>query len=268
MGRSVGGRPILSAPNELPPVRLGCVRYLNARPLIHGWPGDVRFDHPAALCRQLAAGEVDVALVSSFEYLRNPIYSIVDGVAIASDGPVYSVILAHLGEVEALREVVIDPASATSINLLRCLLALRGLAPDFVTAGEIEAGRGRLLIGDQAIGFRREMAATYGTMDLGQEWKRQTGLPFVYALWLIRPEFQARRQIAEALRSLAKQNRARLDTVIHAQPEDERAFCRFYFRDCLRFTFAEEEKRGFHRFAELCVGEKLLPSIPPIRELV
>ena len=54
----------------------------------------MRFDHPSTLCRQLAAGELDVALVSSFEYLRNPIYSIVDRVAIASDGPVFSVILA------------------------------------------------------------------------------------------------------------------------------------------------------------------------------
>ena len=49
---------------------------------------------------ELAAGELDVALVSSFEYLRNPIYSIVDRVAIASDGPVFSVILAHLGPIE------------------------------------------------------------------------------------------------------------------------------------------------------------------------
>jgi CofH subfamily radical SAM domain protein len=97
-GRRVGRRrPILSAPNELPPVRIGCVGYLNARPLITAGRVEVRFDHPAALCQQLAAGELDVALVSSFEYLRHPIYSIVDGVAIASNGPVYSVILAHLG---------------------------------------------------------------------------------------------------------------------------------------------------------------------------
>ncbi len=258
----------MSAPNELPPVRLGCVRYLNARPLIHGWPGEVRFDHPAALCRQFAVGDLDVALVSSFEYLRNPIYSIVDGVAIASSGPVYSVILAHLGEIEALREVVADPASLTSTNLLRCLLGQRGLAPEFTGAGEIEPGRGRLLIGDRAIRFRQESGPRYQIIDLGEEWKRQTGLPFVYALWLIRPEFQPQRQIAEALRSLGNENRARLETVIDAQPERERAFCRFYFRDCLRFTFGEEEKRGFHRFAELCVRQKLLPSAPPIRDLV
>ncbi|MBO0696299.1 MAG: hypothetical protein J2P56_09395, partial [Verrucomicrobia bacterium] len=69
-------------------LRIGCVKYLNARPLIHGWDGEVDFDHPSALCNKLAAGKLDVALVSSFEFLRNPIYRIVDHISISSDGPV------------------------------------------------------------------------------------------------------------------------------------------------------------------------------------
>ena len=88
-----------SAPEVRDSPRLGCVKYLNARPLIYGWPGEVRFDHPAVLCDLLAANQLDLALVSSFEYLRNPIYSIVDGVSIASHGPVYSVFVAHRGAI-------------------------------------------------------------------------------------------------------------------------------------------------------------------------
>ena len=42
-------------------LRVGCVQYLNAQPLIYGWQGPVIFDHPSSLCRQLAAGELDVA---------------------------------------------------------------------------------------------------------------------------------------------------------------------------------------------------------------
>jgi len=49
-------------------LRIGCVKYLNARPLIYGWSGAVDFDHPAALCRKLEHGDLDVALVSSLEY--------------------------------------------------------------------------------------------------------------------------------------------------------------------------------------------------------
>lgn len=249
-------------------LRLGCVKYLNARPLIRGWEGQVCFDHPSALCRQLAAGELDVALLSSFEYLRHPIYSVVDQVAVASDGPVFSVVLAHIGPVEELREVVIDPASETSVNLLRCLLGERGLAPAYVEKGELSATRGRLLIGDQAIRFREQAGDEVHFLDLGAAWKEQTGLPFAYALWLIRPEYAQKQEVAEALRDLARTNLAHLDEIIAEQPETERAFARFYFRECLRFSFGKAEQQGFQKFAETCAQQKLLPQLPPAPQLV
>src|ERR1041385_3117568 len=110
-------------------LRIGCVKYLNARPLIRGWPGDVEFDHPSALCQRLAKGQLDVALVSSFEFLRNPIYRIVDDVSVSSDGPVYSVVIAHRGEISEIKEIELDPASQTGVNLLRCLLTEFELSP-------------------------------------------------------------------------------------------------------------------------------------------
>src|SRR5438105_3962906 len=114
-------------------LRIGCVKYLNARPLIHGWSGAVDFDHPAALCRKLERGDLDVALVSSLEFLRRPIYQIVDGVSISSHGPVYSVIVAYQEELAHIQEIELDPASETSVALLRCLLARRGLNPRLVS---------------------------------------------------------------------------------------------------------------------------------------
>src|SRR5881396_876158 len=104
-------------------IRLGCVKYLNARPLVHGWPGKVVLDHPTALCEKLAGSELDIALVSSFEFLRNPIYRIVDGISISSDGPIYSVIVAHHGDISAVKEIELDRAAETSGNLLRCLMS-------------------------------------------------------------------------------------------------------------------------------------------------
>src|ERR1041384_4822918 len=110
-------------------LRIGCVKYLNARPLIHGWAGAVDFDDPAALCRKLECGDLDVALVSSLEFLRRPKYRIVDGISISSQGKVYSVIVAHGDELVDLQQIELDPASETSVALLRCLLAQRGLNP-------------------------------------------------------------------------------------------------------------------------------------------
>src|SRR5436853_1104847 len=155
-------------------LRIGCVKYLNARPLIHGWPGEVVLDHPSVLCRQIARGELDIALVSSFEFLRNPIYRIVDNVSISSAGPVYSVIVAHRGQVSELDEIELDPAAETSGNLLRCLLAKLNLAPRFIHAStsQITARRARLLIGDQAIRFRQHHRDEFRFWDLGEQWNK------------------------------------------------------------------------------------------------
>jgi chorismate dehydratase len=292
-------------------LRIGCVKYVNARPLIRGWPGNVEFDHPSALCQRLANGDLDVALVSSFEYLRNPIYRIVDGVSISSDGPVYSVVVAHCGEFSNVEEIVLDPASQTSVNLLRCLLGELGPKPrlfgnidlqsvrpaglqpadsaavqptESQTAENISAARtgsprricpvadtmpmfqaahcARLLIGDQAIQFRQKHAG-----EFGEQWKKLTGLPFVYALWLIRPEVADAKSIAQRLRKLRDKNLASLDALIAeavagvGDPGNRkmtRAFFTRYYRKNLRFNFGKKEKQGLQTFVDLCVRHGLL----------
>ena len=246
------------------PPRVGCVQYLNARPLIYGWEGPVHLDHPALLCRLLSKGELDVALVSSFEYLRNPIYSIVDGVAIGSDGPVYSVGVAHQAPMDQVTEIEIDPASETSANLLRGLLAERNLNPKLVLAsGSAKPERAQLLIGDQAIRFRQQHN-DYSFWDLGEEWRNQTDRPFVYALWLIRPEVPEPRQIADRLRALRDLNLGRMSDLIATEKEFDPEFCLHYYRDHLRFNFGEKEREGLGMFQTLCVKCGLLPG-PELR---
>ncbi|MEP6698665.1 MAG: menaquinone biosynthesis protein [Verrucomicrobiota bacterium] len=247
---------------EVEHLRVGCVKYLNAQPLIHGWPDEVVFDHPSALCRQLAAGALDVALVSSFEFLRHPIYQVVDDVSISSDGAVHSVFLAHTGELAEIGEIEIDPASGTSVNLLRCLLAERDLAPEFIDQSDsaVSTTRAKLLIGDQAIRFRQQYADDYRFWDLGLQWQQATQLPFVYALWLIRPEVAASEEIAERLRACRDENLRALDRVIAAQTDFPPEFCRFYWHDCLRYHFGAREKKGLSTFRELCEKHAILPA--------
>ncbi len=244
------------------PLRIGCVKYLNARPLIHGWPTDVVLDHPSALCAQLARGELDVALVSSFEFLRNPIYRIVDGISISSDGPVYSVVVAHLGEISAVEEIELDPAAETSGNLLRCLLSELKLWPRFVATSmsSLPKGTARLLIGDQAIRFRQERANEFQFWDVGEQWKKLMELPLVYALWLVRPEVVDPKLIADRLRALRDNNLAKIDNLIADEREFDRGFCDRYYREHLRFSFGEREKQGLRAFHELCQKHELLPK--------
>jgi chorismate dehydratase len=245
-------------------LRIGCVKYLNARPLIHGWPEKVIFDHPSTLCAKLAAGALDVALVSSFEFLRNPIYSLIDGLSISSAGAVYSVFVAHQGDFANLREISLDPASLTSVNLLRCLLAENNLMPQLVERSNTEkhlvsADRGGLIIGDQAIRFRQEHGARFRYWDLGEAWHRLASLPFVYALWLVRPGVPSPEVIANRLRAQLDQNLERLDEVIAASPDFDPAFCEHYYRECIQFAFGPREKEGLIAFQHLCEKHGILP---------
>jgi chorismate dehydratase len=244
-------------------LRIGCVKYLNARPLIHGWPGEVRFDHPSALCEHLASGALDVALVSSFEFLRNPVYTLVDGVSISSHGPVHSVFVAHTGTLAEIDEIEVDPASQTGVNLLRCLLAEMGLAPKFVVRSRliqraITPRLAKFFIGDQAIRFRDETENTFHFWDLGEEWQKRTQLPFVYALWLIRPEVSSPKAIADSLRALRDTNVRELDPLISAEREFSPDFCQYYLRECLRYQYGPQEKEGLSAFRKLCEKHQIL----------
>jgi len=244
------------------PLRIGCVKYLNARPLILGGPADVVLDHPSVLCAQLARGELDVALVSSFEFLRNPIYRIVDGISISSDGPVYSVVVAHVGEISAAEQIELDPAAETSGNLLRCLLSEFKLRPQFVatSTSSLAKVRARLLIGDQAVRFRQQHGNEFQFWDLGENWQKLVGVPFVYALWLLRPEVVDPKSVADRLRALRNKNLADIDNLIAAEKEFDRGFCGRYYREHLRFSFGEREKKGLRTFQELCQKHDLLPK--------
>lgn len=249
-------------------LRIGCVKYLNARPLITGWDGNAVLDHPSVLCAQLACGELDVALVSSFEFLRNPIYRIIDGVSISSDGPVYSVGVAYRGDFDDAKEIVLDPAAETSGNLLRCLAAELNLKPVIGSTSSAGNDSARLLIGDQAIRFRQRRGDDFRFWDLGEAWKKLRGLPFVYALWLVRPEVQNMKPVADRLRALRDQNLSHIDHVIARETEFEPEFCRRYYRENLRFNFGEEEKKGLLAFAELCQKHELLAKREFVLDLV
>jgi hypothetical protein len=108
---------------SLAPFRVGSVRYLNAVPLTRGLEEEVTFATPSELAGMLQRDELDAALVSVTEPLMHDRYDVLDSIAIASLGEVQSVFLAHRKPLKQITEVYCDPASLTSVNLLRVLLA-------------------------------------------------------------------------------------------------------------------------------------------------
>ena len=207
-------------------MRVGRIPYINCYPVYGAIDRDiVRLDGtlvtgvPSGLNARMAAGTLDVSVVSAVEYARDSgRYLLLPDLAISCDGPVRSVLLVSTRPAAELagRRVLVSRSSMTSVALLELLFQhVWGVTPEFVP-GDAEVsdlqdfGRdphdARLVIGDAALllhaGRRTSRpdetgpASAYAfEYDLGEEWKRWTGLPFVFAVWVA----QRKAPVREAL---------------------------------------------------------------------
>ena len=247
-----------------PHPRIGSVHYLNAAPLTFGIEDQIVFTTPARLAEMLRRDELDAALVSITEVLLHDRYDILADVAIACRGEVYSVLLAHKKPLAEVREVFCDPASLTSVNLLKVLLAERGLKPAFRPLESYAAAAEKdfvLLIGDPAIDFQRR-PHPHQIFDLGTGWLELTGLPFVFAVWALRrgvDQTSTRWQ----LRATQELGLRQLDQIIQERTEYDAAFRRDYFQKHIRYHLNAAEQRGIARFCDLLRQHGLGPVFSP-----
>jgi len=237
---------------SLAPFRVGSVSYLNAVPITRGLEEQVTFATPAGLAEMLRRDELDAALVSVVEVLFSGRYDILDGIAIASLGEVKSVLLAHRRPLEEVREVFCDPASLTSVQLLRVLLAERGLRPEFKPLADYDFAAlpdYALLIGDRALDLALG-PHSHALWDLGGAWYELTRLPFVYAVWALRRGINnttLKRQLREA-RDFGLDT---LDAIIAGRTDYTLDFRKDYLGWHIHYHLGADEKRGLARFMEL-----------------
>ena len=209
--------------------RLGIVSYTNVAPLHWGfepWAGAsfVR-GVPTELNRQLLAGEIDLTLVSSVEFLRHrDVLRALPDFSIATLGPVYSVTLFHWEPWTALsgKKIALTTDSATSVELLKALLRESGIDADFVPmTPDLETMLGScdaaLLIGDAAL---REAVAKRPVngrkpliTDLGSAWYDLTRLPFTFAVWASRKDRPPSELMVAKLRAAREQGLGHLAEV-------------------------------------------------------
>jgi chorismate dehydratase len=252
-------------------VRLGAVGYLNARPLtwaLDREPGrwQIRYDLPSVCSALLNAGEVDLGLVPSIDYLQAPDYRLVPGVGIGSRGPVASVALFARTSIEAVRRIALDTSSRTSVALVKVLCHHRfHIEPEFVPHDPDLGGMAResdaaLLIGDPALEAGPSPLGLH-KIDLGAEWTAMTGLPFIYAAWTGRhgaitpPDVRVLQDAqAEGVRSIEAiaVDYGRRDPVAVARAAA-------YLRDNVRYGLGPEEIAGLQLFLDYAAELKAAP---------
>ncbi len=254
-------------------VRLGAVSYLNARPLVYGLEGradlfSLRFDVPSRCAALLHAGGTDLGLIPTIEYLRGPApYRIVPDLGIISDGEVASVALFSRVPLTRVRRIGLDTSSRTSAVLTRVLCREAwGIEPDFAPlppdrAADAAGVDAALLIGDPAL-FLNHAAAGLTKIDLGSEWTRMTGLPFVWAFWAGRAGAVDAAGVA-ALQAARDGGVANSDAVAdrfcdRAGGSPRSDVCRRYLRENIKYTLGDREIAGLRRYYELAVAHGLV----------
>jgi chorismate dehydratase len=248
---------------SLAPFRVGSVPFLNAVPLTRGLEDQILFLPPSALAEKMRKDELDAGLVSVTEAILTDRYDILDGIAVASLGEVKSVFVAHRQPLEKIPEIACDPASLASLNLLKVLLAERGLKPKLTPLANYESAPNldaAFLIGDPAIEFARA-GHDHEIWDLGAAWFELTGLPFVYAVWALRriPNETLRRRLREA-KNFGLDT---LDYIISTQTQFDYDFRKDYLSWHIHYHLGADERRGLARFVELLRKHNLGPVYDP-----
>ncbi len=253
-------------------MRVGAVQYLNTKPLVHGLAAfglDVSFDLPSRLADRLANGQLDVALIPSIELFRGAGYRVVSDACIGCRGPVMSVRLFFRTQPGRVTRLAVDEGSRTSATLARVLLAERfGIHPAIeplpIGAGlDDTSADAVLLIGDRAIGSHR--GSFQLVWDLGDEWCRWQGLPFVFAVWAARADVSAD-DLAEiepllaAARNAGKANLAAIASVEAAAHGLTVPQCLSYLRDNLHYDLGPREREALSAFYGHAVTLELAPS--------
>lgn len=175
-------------------IRISAVKYANTYPFIYGLTEsgfdkkvELETDHPADCAAKLISGKVDIGLVPVATLPLLSEYHIISDYCIGANGNVKTVMLLSNCQFDEIVTIFLDYRSRSSVNLTKVLAknfwkkkfrwinTSKGF--DFVNIGQNEAV---VLIGDQCFEFENRFSIR---IDLAMEWKKFTGLPFVFACW-------------------------------------------------------------------------------------
>jgi chorismate dehydratase len=269
-------------------LRLGKISYLNVLPIYYplesgivSHPFRITSGTPADLNQLMVRGELEVSVVSSIEYARYPErYLILPDLSISCRGPVRSVLLLSQRPFDQLsgETILVTSHSHTSVALVKILLTSQlGVEAIFRPGSCTEAlAQGKpplamLTIGDEALRLREHSQYPY-RLDLGEAWFAWTGLPFVFALWVIQRQALERcngvlRQALDALSSAKAWGCSHRDEICLQAAErgilNVEQLTEYY--QCLNYDLDRDQQRGLELYFEHLVGLCEISRVPSLQ---
>jgi chorismate dehydratase len=229
---------------------------------------------PSRCARLLAAGDVAAALVPVIEYQRIDDLSVVPNVCVGSRERVLSVVLASSkNDLKEVRKVALDESSRTSAALVKIIFReFIGSEPHWTGAlpelrKMLADNDAALIIGDPGMTIEREGLKVF---DMASLWRQHTGLGFVFAMWMIRPD-SAEQCCEIEFESARTEGLARAEEIVEAYQGRlglSRADLLNYLLNNITYCMDKEMQAGLELYYQLAAKHGLIDSVRPLNLFV
>jgi chorismate dehydratase len=282
-------------------LRISAIRFLNPAPLMWDFEHPPEMEKPAQryeihsampsqCAAELADGSANIGLIPIAAYATTPGLAVIRGCTIASLDRVRSIILVikNPGGIGAVQRVAADTDSRTS-NAYAQIIFRKFLHtdPEFVPFepnldAMLENCDAAILIGDPALLALEDREARLARsgqqldyLDLGHLWKQYAGVPWVSAVWAVRPQaVEAAKltahQVTEDFLRSRDHGMAHIEDLVRewapriAVPA---ATIRSYLSEHIHYVLDEECLAGVDVFFRYAAETGVLPPAPPLRGL-
>lgn len=176
-------------------IRVSAVKYINSYPFMIGLRDgevapmiDLEECHPSECADRLMAGKSDIGLIPVAMIASMKEYHIISDYCLSTLGEVRTVLLVSNTPFAEVRTIYLDYRSRSSVTLCRILAAKAWKrefdwlpAPEEFDVTAMRHGEAAVMIGDRCFEYAK---CFLHKTDLGLEWRKFTGLPFVFACWV------------------------------------------------------------------------------------
>lgn len=234
---------------------MGTVSYLNTKPLIYGFENgmmkdeiELIIDYPAKIATALLNDDIDIGLVPVAILPQMEKYYVVGDHCIGSEGAVASVCLFSEVPLHAIKTVLLDYQSRTSIRLAQVLMRefwkitpeLKNTNRDF--RSQIKGTTAAVVIGDRALEQRKISAYQY---DMGQAWTEHTGLPFVFAAWISNKQLSEK--FIQEFNEVTDYSLQHIDEIVRLTPYPVFDLKKYY-TEYISYDLTDKKRQGLEEF--------------------
>jgi len=246
-----------------------------AQPLIYGL--DKMFNcikvKPEICSERLRQGQVDIGMISSLDYSKGKgNWKIIPEICVSTKGAGKLINLFFNKEIKEIDKIAIDPNDSTATALLNVIMREKyEIAPDFVVIDgdlkdKLNNADAAITSGDQAFQYQQTNSFY---LDLCDEWFDFTGLPFVYAFWVVNEN-----SIVDEYINSIKNNTTNINTTIlecskelsEINNENIKVYID-YFENIISSPLGDEENEGLNEFFRYAFFFGIIEHIPDLHYL-